>query len=93
MAHARLLSMEGLRGLAVLLVFLQHYAYQMQSLSHLDGISRVVIAALRSYGNLGVELFFVLSGYLIYGSRTGSCGCCCRRPSWSVWWRRCCCTS
>ena len=67
-AHARLLSMEGLRGLAVLLVFLQHYAYQMQSLSHLEGISAVVIAALRSYGNLGVELFFVLSGYLIYGT-------------------------
>ncbi len=67
-AHARLLSMEGLRGLAVLLVFLQHYAYQMQSLSHLEGISHVVIAALRSYGNLGVELFFVLSGYLIYGT-------------------------
>ena len=26
--HSRMLPMEGLRGLAVTLVFLQHYAYQ-----------------------------------------------------------------
>jgi exopolysaccharide production protein ExoZ len=64
----RLLAMEGLRGLAVSLVFLVHYASlvepwitqstQLLALSH----------ALHSIGNTGVDLFFVLSGYLIYGT-------------------------
>ena len=65
---ARLLSMEGLRGVAVSLVFIQHFAYQALLLGHFDGIGLVAMQALRGYGNLGVELFFVLSGYLIYGA-------------------------
>lgn len=67
-AQSRLLPMEGLRGLAVSLVFLQHYSYQSLLLAEFDGIGGTVMRALRSYGNLGVELFFVLSGYLIYGT-------------------------
>jgi peptidoglycan/LPS O-acetylase OafA/YrhL len=35
-------------------------------LSH--GPALAVAAAFRDYGNMGVELFFVLSGYLIYGT-------------------------
>jgi exopolysaccharide production protein ExoZ len=60
--------MEGLRGLAVFLVFTQHYAYQVLTLGQFAGIELPIIAAMRSYGNIGVELFFVLSGYLIYGT-------------------------
>jgi len=66
--HARLLPMEGLRGVAVTLVFLQHYTVQSQLIGLSPGAAATVAAALRSYGNLGVELFFVLSGYLIYGT-------------------------
>jgi peptidoglycan/LPS O-acetylase OafA/YrhL len=66
--HARLLPMEGLRGVAVTLVFLQHYTMQSQLIGLSPGEAAMVAAALRSYGNLGVELFFVLSGYLIYGT-------------------------
>jgi peptidoglycan/LPS O-acetylase OafA/YrhL len=66
--HARLLPMEGLRGVAVTLVFLQHYTVQSQLIGLSHGAAATVAAALRSYGNLGVELFFVLSGYLIYGT-------------------------
>ena len=66
--HARLLPMEGLRGLAVTLVFLQHYSVQAQ-LTGLDaGPAQAFADAFRTYGNLGVELFFVMSGYLIYGT-------------------------
>jgi peptidoglycan/LPS O-acetylase OafA/YrhL len=57
--------MEGLRGLAVLLVcppLLDPGAAAGPSRS-----SNLISAALKSYGNVGVELFFVLSGYLIYG--------------------------
>ena len=66
--YARLLPMEGLRGVAVTLVFLQHYAVQSQGIGLSPGPAAAVAAALRAYGNLGVELFFVLSGYLIYGT-------------------------
>lgn len=66
--HARLLPMEGLRGFAVTLVFLQHYTLQAQHLGLPSGFTASFAAAFRNYGNLGVELFFVLSGYLIYGT-------------------------
>ncbi len=59
--------MEGLRGFAVTLVFLQHYSRQSLLLDLSPGAAHVFAAAFRHYGNLGVELFFVLSGYLIYG--------------------------
>jgi exopolysaccharide production protein ExoZ len=66
--HARLLPMEGLRGLAVTLVFLQHFSVQAQLIGLSSGLTSTVAAALRNYGNSGVDLFFVLSGYLIYGT-------------------------
>jgi peptidoglycan/LPS O-acetylase OafA/YrhL len=65
--HARLLPMEGLRGFAVTLVFLQHYATQALLLMQPAPVSGAVLQTLKNYGNLGVELFFVLSGFLIYG--------------------------
>lgn len=62
------LSMEGLRGFAVFLVFLVHFA----SLSHpwlTEGAASAhFVDAVHTIGNAGVDLFFVLSGYLIYGS-------------------------
>lgn len=63
-----MLPMEGLRGFAVFLVFLVHYstliAQWITPNSRLADMSH----ALHSMGNAGVDLFFVLSGYLIYGS-------------------------
>lgn len=67
-SRARLIPMEGLRGFAVSLVFLHHYAVQDLVLLPPTGKTAAVALALRSYGNLGVELFFILSGYLIYGT-------------------------
>ena len=66
--RSRLISMEGTRGLAVLLVFFVHFHALFNSYlapgspafgaSHFMGL----------VGNTGVDLFFVISGYLIYGA-------------------------
>lgn len=64
---ARIKPMEGMRGIAVMLVFLQHYCRQFIEDGHLGGATLAFASAFRTYGNNGVELFFVLSGFLIYG--------------------------
>ena len=60
--------MEGLRGFSVVLVFLVHYVTLvnpwMDPASSLLDFSN----ALHTMGNAGVDMFFVISGYLIYGS-------------------------
>jgi exopolysaccharide production protein ExoZ len=67
-ANGNVRPMEGLRGFAVLLVFVVHYVTLIEPwLSNgtdLFSLSR----SLHTIGNSGVDLFFVLSGYLIYGS-------------------------
>lgn len=66
--HVNMYSMEGLRGFAVFLVFLVHYITLSEPWIK-DAKDLFYYASLvRSLGNVGVDLFFVLSGYLIYGS-------------------------
>ena len=66
--HITLYSMEGLRGLAVFLVFMVHYVTLAGPWIYNTGWFFQGMALIRSLGNTGVDLFFVLSGYLIYGS-------------------------
>lgn len=59
--------MEGLRGFAVFLVFLVHYTTLVKPwVTNLPTLA--LASAIHTIGNTGVDLFFVLSGYLIYGS-------------------------
>ncbi|MEO6393652.1 MAG: acyltransferase [Pyrinomonadaceae bacterium] len=67
---SRNLPMEGLRGFAVLLVFFVHYDALFKFLVDPASTSHAISAFLWSIGHSGVDLFFVLSGYLIYGSIT-----------------------
>lgn len=60
--------MEGLRGFAVFLVFLVHYVSLAEPWTPAASITWHVSRAMHTIGNSGVDLFFVLSGYLIYGS-------------------------
>ncbi len=61
-------SMEGMRGFAVFLVFLVHFLTLAAPWIAPDSALSGVTDAIRKIGNIGVDLFFVLSGYLIYGS-------------------------
>lgn len=61
-------SMEGLRGFAVILVFFVHYVTQVSPWLAASPAFLRATASLGIIGNTGVDLFFVLSGYLIYGS-------------------------
>jgi exopolysaccharide production protein ExoZ len=65
-SKSRLQSMEGLRGFAILLVFLCHY--QDIILRHLptgELLTHIGMGVMEA-GGTGVDLFFVLSGMLIY---------------------------
>ena len=61
-------SMEGLRGFAVLLVFLVHYESLLKPWIANDAPLLAFAGSLHIVGNVGVDLFFLLSGYLIYGT-------------------------
>jgi exopolysaccharide production protein ExoZ len=60
--------MEGLRGFAVFLVFLVHFVTLVRPWTSKESGFLVFETSLHTIGNTGVDLFFVLSGYLIYGS-------------------------
>ena len=60
--------MEGLRGFAVFLVFLVHYVSLVEPMMSTDARVIPLAHAMHTIGNTGVDLFFVLSGFLIYGS-------------------------
>jgi len=68
--HTRLLPMEGLRGVAVLLVYFVH-AHSFFG-PYLASYPRLYSASeyLGRVGNAGVDLFFVLSGFIIYAALT-----------------------
>jgi exopolysaccharide production protein ExoZ len=62
---SRIMPMEGLRGLAIALVFLCHF--QIIILSRLtESFNSRFFLVVAQIGGTGVDLFFVLSGMLIY---------------------------
>ena len=75
--------MEGLRGFAVFLVFLVHYTTSMAPWISKSTPLAAAAGAIHTIGNAGVDLFFVLSGYLIYGSLISR-----HRPFLPFIWRR-----
>jgi exopolysaccharide production protein ExoZ len=82
-SHKAILPMEGIRGMAVFLVFLVHYVSVAQGWLVEGSASATAAQYVHSLGNIGVDLFFVLSGFLIYGMLIKA-----KRPLGQYAWRR-----
>jgi len=64
----RIGTMEGARGFAVALVFLVHYRAALLAWADAEPVTSAIAGFFWTIGHSGVDLFFVLSGYLIYGA-------------------------
>ena len=65
---SRIVPMEGVRGWAVLLVFFVHFNGAFHVYLSRNSTLFYVSDFLFKVGGTGVDLFFVVSGYLIYGA-------------------------
>lgn len=68
--HARLPALDGLRGFAALFVVMLHLTMQVTPTT----VPALAVKNLFSLGWTGVDLFFVLSGFLITGLLVGAKG-------------------
>jgi peptidoglycan/LPS O-acetylase OafA/YrhL len=66
-AEARIPALDGLRGVAILMVLLFHFAPFGHGLPAPTALVDKVFLAIARTGWIGVDLFFVLSGFLITG--------------------------
>lgn len=67
----RFYELDLLRCLAALSVVFYHYTYRGYAADHYSPVAFPALARLTRYGYLGVELFFLISGYVILLSAQG----------------------
>ena len=62
----RIVPMEGLRGIAILMVLLVHHAHRFKAWVEPGSWAAGYAEFAHAAGQAGVDLFFALSGYLVY---------------------------
>lgn len=70
-ANIRIAGLDILRLFAALCVLLYHYAFRGAAADDLTRVSIPALAPIAKYGFLGVDLFFVISGFVIAWSADG----------------------
>ena len=69
--HGRVETLDLLRLFAALSVVLYHYAFRGAAADGMTHLSIAALAPVAKYGYLGVQLFFVISGFVIAYSAEG----------------------
>lgn len=70
-SHQTIAPLEGVRAIAAFMVFIVHYCAQFTPWIAQDSLTWDWIVYYRHLGSKGVELFFIISGFLIYGMLMG----------------------
>ncbi|MBF9002155.1 MULTISPECIES: acyltransferase family protein [Vibrio] len=65
--HQTIAPLEGIRAIAAFMVFVVHYCAQFTPWIIEESTTSALISHYRHIGSKGVELFFIISGFLIYG--------------------------
>lgn len=65
LAPSRLHSIDLLRFIAALAVLLFHYTFRGYAADHLSPVRYAQLEPFTKYGYLGVDLFFIISGYVV----------------------------
>src|ERR1700758_1699513 len=63
----RILPLEGMRGVAALMVFFVHFYALLGLYARPDSRLKAATNFAGFIGNAGVDIFFVISGFLMYG--------------------------
>jgi peptidoglycan/LPS O-acetylase OafA/YrhL len=64
---AHIPALDGLRGFAICLVLMHHFTWEPQPGVEFEGLPGALFQAIAYWGLVSVDLFFVLSGFLITG--------------------------
>jgi len=63
----RMLALEGMRGVAALMVFFVHFYARLGLYARPNSLIKASAYFAGVVGNVGVDIFFVISGFLMYG--------------------------
>ena len=70
-AASRMHEIDVLRFIAAFIVMIYHYTFVFFNANHLSPIKYTLLEPFTKYGFLGVQIFFIISGYVVMMSAHG----------------------